>query len=118
MVDEDVVEQFRANGGRIGGAFAQTPTILVRHRGARSGAARVTPLACHPLGDGRGSMRAALVYQHATGERDRLIADRLSVLVESSEPPSDHANDDGSLHASCTDRRRPPPGDQVGGRFR
>jgi deazaflavin-dependent oxidoreductase (nitroreductase family) len=53
VVDEDVVEQFRANGGRIGEAFARTPMILVHHRGARSGAARVTPLACHPLGDGR-----------------------------------------------------------------
>ena len=32
---------------------------------------------------GHGSMRAALIYQHATTERDRLIADRLSVLAES-----------------------------------
>lgn len=53
VVDKEVVEQFRANGGRIGGAFARTPMVLVHHRGARSGAVRVTPLACHPLGDGR-----------------------------------------------------------------
>jgi deazaflavin-dependent oxidoreductase (nitroreductase family) len=53
VVDEDVVEQFRANGGRIGGALARTPMVLVHHRGARSGTVRVTPLACHPLGDGR-----------------------------------------------------------------
>jgi deazaflavin-dependent oxidoreductase (nitroreductase family) len=53
VADEDVVEQFRANGGRLGGAFAGTPMVLVHHRGARSGAVRVTPLACHPLGDGR-----------------------------------------------------------------
>ena len=33
---------------------------------------------------GHGSMRAALIYQHATTERDRQIADRLSTLVESS----------------------------------
>jgi integrase len=31
---------------------------------------------------GHGSMRAALIYQHATGERDRQIADGLSRLVE------------------------------------
>lgn len=31
---------------------------------------------------GHGSMRAALRYQHATSERDRQIADRLSELVE------------------------------------
>ncbi|WP_433275343.1 tyrosine-type recombinase/integrase [Pseudonocardia xinjiangensis] len=30
---------------------------------------------------GHGSMRAALIYQHATRERDRQIADRLSTIV-------------------------------------
>jgi len=51
--DEDVIEQFRANGGRVGGALAGTPMVLLHSRGARTGAARVTPLACHPLGDDR-----------------------------------------------------------------
>lgn len=31
---------------------------------------------------GHGSMRAALIYQHATTERDRAIADRLNTLVQ------------------------------------
>lgn len=31
---------------------------------------------------GHGSMRAALIYQHATTERDRAIADAMSVLVD------------------------------------
>jgi len=31
---------------------------------------------------GHGSMRAALVYQHATTDRDRNIADALSELVD------------------------------------
>jgi integrase len=44
---------------------------------------------------GHGSMRAALIYQHAAGERDRLIADRLSVLVESSGAASDELTTDG-----------------------
>ncbi|WP_433288885.1 tyrosine-type recombinase/integrase [Pseudonocardia sp. CA-142604] len=35
---------------------------------------------------GHGSMRAALIYQHATRERDRQIADRLSAIVTSSTP--------------------------------
>lgn len=30
---------------------------------------------------GHGSMRAALIYQHATSERDRVLADRLDALV-------------------------------------
>jgi integrase len=44
---------------------------------------------------GHGSMRAALIYQHATRERDRQIADRLSAIVTSSTPPTptrSHAN--------------------------
>jgi hypothetical protein len=31
---------------------------------------------------GHGSMRAALIYQHATGERDREIADALQLRIE------------------------------------
>jgi hypothetical protein len=31
---------------------------------------------------GHGSMRAALIYQHATTDRDRSIADALSELVD------------------------------------
>lgn len=31
---------------------------------------------------GHGSMRAALIYQHATTDRDRSIADALSELID------------------------------------
>jgi hypothetical protein len=31
---------------------------------------------------GRGTMRAALIYQHAMGERDREIADALQFRIE------------------------------------
>jgi hypothetical protein len=31
---------------------------------------------------GHGSMRAALIYQHATSQRDRKIADALQKLIE------------------------------------
>jgi hypothetical protein len=31
---------------------------------------------------GHGTMRAALIYQHATGERDREIADALQFRIE------------------------------------
>jgi integrase len=43
---------------------------------------------------GHGSMRAALIYQHSTSERDRLIADRLSTLVESSATVRDEPADE------------------------
>jgi integrase len=54
---------------------------------------------------GHGSMRAALIYQHATSERDRLIADRLSNLVESSTV----AREDPADEASCTPIARERP---------
>ena len=48
-----IVEEFRANEGRVGGPWAGTPMILIHHIGAKSGIERVTPLGCFPQGDGR-----------------------------------------------------------------
>lgn len=39
-----VIEEFRANGGRVGGMFEGRPLLLVHNVGARTGARRVTPL--------------------------------------------------------------------------
>ncbi|OLE29130.1 MAG: hypothetical protein AUG44_05345 [Actinobacteria bacterium 13_1_20CM_3_71_11] len=49
----NVIEEFRANEGRVGGALADSQIILVHHVGVRTGVERVTPLVCFPLGDGR-----------------------------------------------------------------
>jgi deazaflavin-dependent oxidoreductase (nitroreductase family) len=49
-MNRDVIEEFRANGGTVGGMFAGSPLILVHHVGARSGAARIAPLVY--LGEG------------------------------------------------------------------
>ena len=51
--DTRTIEEFRANGGRVGGPLAGIPMILIHHIGAKSGIERVTPLAHTPLGDGR-----------------------------------------------------------------
>jgi deazaflavin-dependent oxidoreductase (nitroreductase family) len=48
-----IIEEFRANEGRVGGSLAGTPMILIHHVGAKSGIERVTPLACSPRGEGR-----------------------------------------------------------------
>ena len=48
-----IIEEFRANAGRVGGPLAGTPMVLIHHIGARSGAERVTPLACFPRSQGR-----------------------------------------------------------------
>jgi len=48
-----IIDEFRANEGRVSGALAGTPMILIHHIGARSGIERVTPLAYIPQPDGR-----------------------------------------------------------------
>lgn len=40
-----VIEEFRANHGKVGGPFENIPLLLLHHTGARSGVERVHPLA-------------------------------------------------------------------------
>lgn len=40
-----IIEEFRANEGRVGGMFDGMPLLLLHHTGARSGKSRVNPLA-------------------------------------------------------------------------
>ena len=49
--NQTVIEDFRANAGKVGGYFEGTPMILIHHIGARSGTERVNPLAYLPDGD-------------------------------------------------------------------
>jgi deazaflavin-dependent oxidoreductase (nitroreductase family) len=46
-----IIEEFRANDGRVGGTLADTPILLLHHLGARSRTERVTPLAYTRRGD-------------------------------------------------------------------
>ena len=46
-----VIEEFRANGGKVGGFFAGAPLLLLRHHGAKTGAERVNPLVYQQVGD-------------------------------------------------------------------
>ena len=45
-----VIDEFRANGGRLGGGFAGAPVLLLHHKGAKSGTERVNPLAYQAVG--------------------------------------------------------------------
>jgi deazaflavin-dependent oxidoreductase (nitroreductase family) len=47
-----VIEEFRANGGAVGGPFAGSPVLLLTTTGAKSGRERVNPLAALPGDDG------------------------------------------------------------------
>ena len=49
--NQQIIEEFRANDGKVGGNFEGAPMILVHHRGARTGTERVTPLVYLPDGD-------------------------------------------------------------------
>jgi deazaflavin-dependent oxidoreductase (nitroreductase family) len=49
--DKQVVEEFRARAGAVGGALANTPLLLLHHLGVRSGRGRVTPLAWWSAGE-------------------------------------------------------------------
>ncbi|HEX5365539.1 MAG TPA: nitroreductase family deazaflavin-dependent oxidoreductase [Acidimicrobiales bacterium] len=46
-----VIEEFRANGGRVGGRFEGSPLLLLHTTGARSGAERVNPVVYMADGD-------------------------------------------------------------------
>ena len=54
-----IITEFRANQGRVGGMWTGTTLILIHHIGARSGIERVTPVACSPQGEGRFAIWAA-----------------------------------------------------------
>lgn len=41
-----IIEEFRANGGRVGGRFAGQPLALLHTVGAKSGQLRINPVAC------------------------------------------------------------------------
>jgi deazaflavin-dependent oxidoreductase (nitroreductase family) len=47
-----IIEEFRANEGRVGGGFEGAPMVLLHHTGAKSGRERVSPLVYQDLGDG------------------------------------------------------------------
>jgi len=44
MTDGEIIAEFRANGGRVGGPFQGADMLLLHHTGARSGLLRVSPL--------------------------------------------------------------------------
>jgi deazaflavin-dependent oxidoreductase (nitroreductase family) len=46
-----IVEEFRANGGKVGGMFEGAPLLLLHHTGAKSGTERVNPLVYQQVGD-------------------------------------------------------------------
>jgi deazaflavin-dependent oxidoreductase (nitroreductase family) len=55
----EIIKEFRASQGQVGGMWTGTTLILIHHIGARSGIERVTPVATSPQPDGRFAIWAA-----------------------------------------------------------
>ena len=49
--NRQVIEEFRANGGKVGGYFEGTTLLLLHTTGAKSGLPRVNPVVTMPDGD-------------------------------------------------------------------
>lgn len=49
--NQGVIEEFRANDGKVGGGFAGAPMVLLTTTGAKSGETRVNPLVALVDGD-------------------------------------------------------------------
>jgi deazaflavin-dependent oxidoreductase (nitroreductase family) len=47
-----IIEEFRANGGKVGGQFEGAPLLLLHTVGARTGQPRVNPMMYQPVPDG------------------------------------------------------------------
>lgn len=59
------IDEFRANGGKVGGQFAGFPLLLLTSTGARSGEQRVNPVAYFDIDD-----KIYIVGSSAGRERD------------------------------------------------
>ena len=49
--NKQIIEEFRANAGRVGGNFDGAPMLLLTTRGAKSGEMRVNPMMYLPEGE-------------------------------------------------------------------
>jgi deazaflavin-dependent oxidoreductase (nitroreductase family) len=49
--NQAIVNEFRANAGKVGGYFENDTLLLLHHRGAKSGVERVTPVVTYMEGD-------------------------------------------------------------------
>lgn len=49
--NQQIMDEFRANAGKVGGNFEGRPMTIVHHKGAKSGIVRHAPLVYLPNGD-------------------------------------------------------------------
>ena len=49
--NQAIIDEFRANGGKVGGGFEGAPMLILHSTGARSGEERVIPLVYQQVGE-------------------------------------------------------------------
>ncbi|HEV8461980.1 MAG TPA: nitroreductase family deazaflavin-dependent oxidoreductase [Gaiellaceae bacterium] len=49
--NQPIIDEFRANGGKVAGNFEGAPLVLLHHKGAKSGVDRVNPVMYQRLSD-------------------------------------------------------------------
>ena len=49
--NQQIIDEFRANAGRVGGPFEGRTLLLLHHRGAKTGTERVNPVAYQRVSD-------------------------------------------------------------------
>ena len=62
--NSQVIDEFRRNGGHVGGNFEGAPVLLLHTIGAKSGAERINPMMYQQVGD------AYAVFASAAGDDD------------------------------------------------
>lgn len=72
--NQAIIEEFRANEGRVGGPFEGAPMVLVHTVGARSGQGRVNPLVYRPMGDDLAIFASAAGADHHPAWFHNLVA--------------------------------------------
>lgn len=50
-MNQKIIDEFRSNGGRVGGRFAGAPLLLLHHFGRRTGVERVNPMMYQQVDD-------------------------------------------------------------------
>lgn len=65
--NSQIIEEFRANGGRVGGPFEGAPMVLVHHQGRRSGTSYVAPMMYLPDADADADANAIYVFASKAG---------------------------------------------------
>jgi deazaflavin-dependent oxidoreductase (nitroreductase family) len=49
--NQQIIDEFRANAGRVGGSFEGRTLLLLHHRGAKTGTERINPVAYQRLSE-------------------------------------------------------------------